>query len=303
MVNAEGPKGHQYADTFDYLATDITAPYRPERYTEVLKTALALDPRPAVVIIDSLSHMHDGPGGMLEYHDAELDRLAGSDNKARLRSTWSAWVRPKAAENEFIYAALESGAHLILCFRAKQKIKPVKGSEPIDLGWQPISSERVSFETLFTLMLPPHSKGVPDLTISEMREPFDSLIPKDQQISEATGRRLAEWARGGPGPLVEGEAATPDGGEMPVPAGAPPSTSGFQAPHGTASEPSEPPLELTAAVLIESLKQAGIASERAAAVGRELFPGRSGVKAMTAVERGELWRALREQPAEQGTLV
>lgn len=197
MINAEGAKGHQYSDTFEYLATDLSAPYRPERYTETLKSALSLEPRPAVVIIDSLSHMHDGPGGVLEYHEDELDRLAGQDQRARQRSTWSAWVRPKAAENEFIYTMLEADCHLILCFRAKEKIKVVKGRDPIDLGWQPIAGERVAFETIFTLMLPPHSKGVPDLALSEMREPFDSLVAADQQLTEDTGRQLAEWAAGG----------------------------------------------------------------------------------------------------------
>src|SRR6185437_10791882 len=86
MINAEGAKGHQYSDRFDYLATDLEAPYRPARYTEALKAALALEPRPAVVIIDSLSHMHDGPGGVLEYHEDELDRIAGpTDWKKRER--------------------------------------------------------------------------------------------------------------------------------------------------------------------------------------------------------------------------
>lgn len=196
MINAEGAKGHQYSDRFEYLAADIGAPFRPERYTEALKAALDLKPRPAVVIIDSLSHMHDGPGGMLEYHDAELDRLASDDQRARLRNQWTAWIRPKAAENEFIYTMLGADCHLILCFRAKEKLKIVKGKEPIDLGWQPIAGERVAFETIFTLTLPPHSKGVPDLAISEMREPFDKLVPADQPLSEATGSKLAEWAAG-----------------------------------------------------------------------------------------------------------
>lgn len=197
MINAEGAKGHQYSDKYEYLAGDITAPFRPERYTEALKAALALEPRPAVVIIDSLSHMHDGPGGVLEYHEAELDRLVGDDVKARQRSTYTAWVKPKAAENEFIYEMLSADCHLILCFRAKEKIKVVKGGPPIELGWQPIAGERVAFETIFTLTLPPHSKGVPDLSISEMREPFDELIPVGQPLSEATGAKLAEWAAGG----------------------------------------------------------------------------------------------------------
>ncbi len=29
MINAEGPRGHQYADTFKYVACDLVPPYRP----------------------------------------------------------------------------------------------------------------------------------------------------------------------------------------------------------------------------------------------------------------------------------
>src|SRR5574337_614268 len=85
---------------------------------------------------------------------------------------------------------------VILCFRAKEKIKLVTGKPPQDLGWQPIAGEHVAFETIFTLMLPPHSKGVPDLEISDMREPFDTLVPKGKAIDEQLGRQLAAWARG-----------------------------------------------------------------------------------------------------------
>lgn len=195
MINAEGAKGHQYSDQFTYMAADIEAPFRPERYTEALKAALAIDP--AVVIIDSGSHMHDGPGGILEYHEDEMDRLAGSDTAKRQRSTYSAWIKPKAAENEFIYTMLGANCHIVLCLRAKEKIKVIPGKPPIDLGWQPIVGERVAFETIFTLLLPPGSKGVPDLSISEMREPFDTIVPAGKQLSEDTGRLLGEWAAGG----------------------------------------------------------------------------------------------------------
>lgn len=205
MINAEGAKGHQYADEFDYLATDITRPYRPERYTEALRAVLDLDPKPAVVIIDSLSHMHDGPGGLLEYQADELERLAGAnaDRKTRDRYNWTAWIKPKAAENQFIYTMLESDCHIIACFRAKPKLKIVRGADPIDLGLQPIAGERVAFETIFTLMLPAHSKGVPDLEASEMRKPFDAMIPAGQALSEEIGSRLALWAQGSGEPSLE----------------------------------------------------------------------------------------------------
>lgn len=194
MINAEGPKGHQYTNLFDYLACDIGEPYTPERYTEALEAAAALNP--AVLIIDSMSHMHDGPGGMLEYHDKELDRLSGGDSGRRDKNNFTAWIRPKAAENQFIYKMLNLKCHVILCFRAKEKLKIVPGKQPIDLGWQPISGERIAFETIFTLMLPPHSKGVPDLSLSEMREPFEEMVRRDRPLDERFGQQLAEWARG-----------------------------------------------------------------------------------------------------------
>jgi hypothetical protein len=195
MLNAEGARGHQYADKFKYVACDIQPPFSPERYTEALAAVKELNP--AVLIIDSISHMHDGPGGMLEYHDSELDRMAGTDDwKKRDRFNFTAWIKPKAAENQFIYAMLGLKCPVVLCFRAKEKLKIVPGKPPVDLGWQPIGSDRVAFETIFTLVLPPHCKGVPDLAISEMREPFDTMIQEGKQLDEQLGKRLAQWASG-----------------------------------------------------------------------------------------------------------
>lgn len=198
MLNAEGPRGHQYADKFRYLACDIEPPYSYSRYTEALREIATQ--HPACLIVDSMSHAHDGPGGMLEQHDAELDRMAGDDFKKRDRVNFAAWIKPKKAENEFVYTLLSMKCPVILCFRAKERLKIIPGQQPIDLGWQPIASDRVSFETIFTVMLPPHSKGVPDLEISDMREPFDTFISKGKAIDEDLGKRLAEWASGGAKP-------------------------------------------------------------------------------------------------------
>jgi hypothetical protein len=240
MINAEGPRGHQYADTFKYIACDLSAPFRPTHYTEVLEAAGKISP--AVIIIDSASHMHDGPGGVLEWHEEELDRMAGTDYKKRERSTFAAWVKPKAAENQFIYAMLGMKVPVILCLRAKEKIKLVRGQDPIELGWQPIVGERVAFETIFTLMLPPHSKGVPDLSISEMREPFDAMVPVGKPIDEQLGQRLAGWARGGgktaPAPARPAEAKpqpTVDDSQRPV--GNPPQVAAIELARGGLSKP------------------------------------------------------------------
>ena len=195
MLNCEGARGHQYAEKFNYMACDLDAPYSYDRYLDVLKAVADL--KPAALIIDSMSHAHDGPGGMLEQHDAEVDRMAGTDRAKRERVNFAGWIKPKAAENKFIYALLSLACPTILCFRAKEKIKIVKGKDPIDLGWQPIASERIAFETIFTLMLLPHSKGIPNRELSEMREPFDTLVPFDKPLDEGLGRELEQWAKGG----------------------------------------------------------------------------------------------------------
>lgn len=193
MINTEGPRGHQYAETFKYDACDITEPFSMKRYEEAIKVAAAL--KPAVLIIDSVSHAHEGIGGMLDQHEAELDRLAAQDYKKRERMTWAAWVKPKADEATMINTMLQVGCHIILCFRAKEKIKIIKGQEPQDLGWRPIGSDRIHFETAFTLILPPHSQGTPDLAASEFRSPYDKMV-KNEQINEELGVRLREWAVG-----------------------------------------------------------------------------------------------------------
>ena len=195
MLNTEGPRGHMYAERFTYIASDMEAPFRATRYTEALHVLKTMDL--GCVIIDSISHSHDGPGGTLEWHEEILDRIAGKDYAKRERSTFVAWVEPKAAEGQLIYAMQELTCPVILTMRAKEKIKIVPGKPVTDLGWQPIVGERVAFETIFTLMLPPHSKGVPDLSISDMREPFDTMIEPGKQIDEDLGQRLAAWANGG----------------------------------------------------------------------------------------------------------
>lgn len=214
MLNAEGARGHQYANApFKYHACDIAAPYSYERYTEAMIEIAKL--KPACVIVDSVSHAHDGPGGMIEQHDDEVERRSDGDRKKADRVTWAAWIKPKKAEGDFIYQILSMDCPIILCFRAKEKIKIVPGKEPVDLGYQAIASDRIEFETLFSVLLPPHSKGVPDLTLSDMREPFDTMIPKGA-LTEAVGARIAEWARGAstaPKEAASAPQAQPGGGE------------------------------------------------------------------------------------------
>lgn len=208
MINTEGPRGHQYANApFKYDACDLKEPFSMKSYEEAIKEAGKFNP--AVLIIDSMSHAHEGVGGMLDQHESILDQKAGNDFAKRDKLTWFAWVKPKKDEASMINTMLQQKFHIILCFRAKEKLKIVRGKEPENLGWRPIASDRIHYETAITLILPPSSKGKPDLSEkgSELREPFDSMV-KSVQINEELGEKIAEWSSGGiskPAPTSEPE--------------------------------------------------------------------------------------------------
>lgn len=207
FINTEGARGYQYADKFGYQIADLKPPYRPIRYRELITAALE-QVKPAVLIVDNMSHEHEGEGGLLAWHEEEMTRLAGPDAKYERREAmnFAAWIKPKADDAQLCALLDRTDCYVILCFRGQEKIKPPKkgakapdGSKAavIDLGWQPIASKRVNYIVDAMLVLPDGCKGSPDMDAqgSQVREPYDKLIT-GKQIDEQLGIRLAEWAAG-----------------------------------------------------------------------------------------------------------
>lgn len=193
MINTEGARGHMYLDRFPCQIFDLDEPFAMSRYREAI--IAAKDAGAKCLIIDSLSHAHEGIGGMLDCHEKELDRLAGDNWEKRNRMTWAAWVKPKAEEALLIGTLIQQSFPIIVCLRAKEKLKITKGKDPEDLGWQPICSDRFSYETIATLILPPGAQGRPDLKAmgTGLREPVMSMFT-GSQIDEELGRKLLAWA-------------------------------------------------------------------------------------------------------------
>ncbi len=215
MIDTESKRGLQYASRFTYLHGDLAAPFTNERYLEAITSAKAAGAR--VIIVDSMSHAHEGPGGMLEQHEAELDRIAGKDWAKRQKVTFSAWIKPKHSHNLFVNSILQMGAdtHFIFCFRAKDKLVLIPGKDPVHAGWTPICSSRFEYEMSFLLVLPEGAQGKPDLaaTASGLRDPFQDYIKPGIQLDEALGEKLAAWATGKGEPV---RTATQGGGAAPT---------------------------------------------------------------------------------------
>lgn len=206
--DTEARRALQYADKFKFRHLDFRAPFSPPDYLDMINHFVSRGVR--TVIVDSASHEHEGTGGVLEMHEAELDRLAGSDWKKRKACSMLAWSKPKQQRRALINAILQMPVNFIFCFRAKEKIKPVKGDEPIDLGFQAISGDEWIYEMTIKLMLMPGSDGVPTWISDKPGEKLAMKIPEQfrsffdrknpQQLSEDLGEKLARWAAGDSAP-------------------------------------------------------------------------------------------------------
>jgi ABC-type oligopeptide transport system ATPase subunit len=206
VIDTESKRAKHYADFFKFRHLEFTAPFSPLDYLAAIEHCRKKGA--GIIIVDSMSHEHEGPGGVLEMHEKELDRIAGNDRAKRDRANLLAWARPKAERRLLINGLLQMNCNFIFCFRAKEKVKPVKKdgrSEVEQQGWMPIAGEEFVYEQTVNCLLMPGSKGVPtwssenpgERAMMKLPGQFRGIFERPASLSEDIGRKLAEWAKGG----------------------------------------------------------------------------------------------------------
>src|SRR3990167_11240747 len=171
VIDTENGRASHYADQFAFDTCELKAPFRPDAYAEAI---MAADKGGyPVIIVDSMSHEHAGDGGILDWHEEELQRMAGDDYKKREACKMAAWIKPKGAHKHMMSKLLQVRAHLILCFRAEQKIEMVRSADgklevramqsPVGKdGWIPICEKNVPFEATCSFLLLATHPGIPN---------------------------------------------------------------------------------------------------------------------------------------------
>jgi hypothetical protein len=218
-IDTEAARALHYSDYHKFRHVNFTAPFGPLDYLAAVRHCVGKGA--SIIIIDSTSHIWEGPGGVLEMHESECERLMQAWKSTHEKVQMSAWQRPKAELRRFINEILQLRVNLNLCFRAKEKLKLEKGKNPQPLGWMPIAPAELVYEFTLGCLLYPGCNGIPTWHSEEMGEKaviklpqqFASMFEKPVQLSESIGRQLAEWARGGvqPDPLDAGRAAAARG--------------------------------------------------------------------------------------------
>jgi hypothetical protein len=202
VIDTENRRALHYADKFKFDHAELRAPFRPEAYADAVLAADAAGY--PVIMIDSGSHVWAGDGGILDWQEAELDRMAGDDYKKRETCKMAAWIKPKMSHKHMVSKLLQVKAHIILCLRAEQKIEMVKvdGKMVIQAkqsltgldGWIPVCEKNLPFEATASFLLLASNPGIPHPI--KLQEQHKALFPLDKPITEESGRLISQWASG-----------------------------------------------------------------------------------------------------------
>lgn len=197
VLDTEGGRTLHLKNQFKFDASIMAPPFRPERFSEAAEAAekAGYD----VLLIDSFSQEWTGVGGVLEWHDEEVDRLAGDDQRKRQRVNMAAWITPKRQHKTMVSSFLQRRIPIIFSVRGEESIKPDDhGGQPQKI-FKMQMDPRFAFEVTVSFKLAQDTKGYIDLADrkSYKMEGVHAHIFKDrEQLSERHGEMLAAWARG-----------------------------------------------------------------------------------------------------------
>jgi hypothetical protein len=107
---------------------------------------------------------------------------------------------------KMVQRLLQVRAHLILCFRAEEKVEMIKDANgkmqivpKVSMtginGWMPVCEKNLPFELTASFLLTADAPGMPKpIKLQQQHKP---MFPLDAPIDENSGRKVAAWASGG----------------------------------------------------------------------------------------------------------
>ncbi len=186
IVDTENGRAEFYATLAGgWHHIDFQPPFTPPRYMEAMAAAEAAGAD--VIIMDSMSHVWEGEGGVLDMADA------GKTKDGRPLQGIKKWQAPKMSYKRMMNALLRSQAHVLFCLRAKEKITQI-GGEIVSGGPVPICEKNFIYEMTVAAMLDEnHQPAMP----IKVPEDMVTVIQAGRLLTIGTGGKIAEWVSGG----------------------------------------------------------------------------------------------------------
>lgn len=196
VIDTEARRALHYADMFEFDHCELVSPFRPDNYADAIQAADKAGYK--AIVVDSVSHEWAGEGGILDWQEDELTRMAGDDYRKREACKMAAWIAPKRSHKQMVQRFLQVNANLILCFRAEEKNKMEKDAngkmQIIPIGWQPVCSKELPYELTVSFLLTADKPGIPQPI--KLQEQHKVMFPSGKLLCEESGKLVTEWAAG-----------------------------------------------------------------------------------------------------------
>lgn len=205
LIDTENGRGSLFCDQIPggYDTIDLQPPFTPDNYAEAIDAAE--EGKYDALVIDSATHEWNGQGGYLDLKEAALDRMAGNDWKKREACKFAAAAQCKPAHNKLIAKIVRCSMPVILCFRAKDKVRMEKTEQgktkvEADEHSSPIQDGDFIFEMLIAGEVMARTEGGPGgfMRVTKYTHPalVDILPQPNEQLTIKHGEAIAKWARG-----------------------------------------------------------------------------------------------------------
>jgi hypothetical protein len=194
VLDTEGGRTLHLKDDFEFDVKVMEPPFRPQSFADAAEAAeeAGYD----CLLIDSFSMEWVG---VLEWQEAELQRMAGDDWKKRERVKMASWIKPKMAHKAMVYSFLQRRIPIIFSIRGEETVKPGEGGEKPTKIFKAICNQQFPFEITVSFRLASDRKGYIDLSDPKswkMEGAHAAIFRDGDRLSEEHGAALAAWAKG-----------------------------------------------------------------------------------------------------------
>lgn len=191
LLDTENRRGSLYADALKnkagqvqrFLIGDLYAPFSPQRYVDAILEFQRAGVE--VLVIDSGSHEWEGEGG--------CEDIANAGNPKVPR-----WNEAKAQHKRFMSTLLQSDMHVIVCLRAREKVKVVRRDGKTEfepLGVLPVCEKNFMFEMTASLLM--WNEGKSQDVMKCPAELRGILGRGEGYLTAKDGLALRKWVEGG----------------------------------------------------------------------------------------------------------
>ncbi|MGQ3289061.1 AAA family ATPase [Sphingopyxis sp.] len=186
FLDTENRRGSLYADALKndrgevqkFWIGDLYAPFSPQRYIDAILEFQKAGVE--VLVIDSVSHEWEGQGG--------CEDIAHTGNPKMPQ-----WNKAKAEHKRFMNALLQSDMHIVVCIRAREKVR-IEGGKVTPLGIQPICEKNFMFEMTASLMMWDEGKSQ---QVMKCPDQLRAILGRESgYITAGDGAALRAWVDG-----------------------------------------------------------------------------------------------------------